>query len=91
MGIIGTVIVFMLILSFIGMIIMGLDKRKARRGDWRIPEKHLWFIAWIGGALGMWLGMYLFRHKTKHLIFKFGFPILTVVQWLFLIYVHNLS
>ncbi|MGP4071329.1 DUF1294 domain-containing protein [Piscibacillus sp. B03] len=68
-----------IILSLIGFVCMGLDKRKARLHQWRIPEKTLWLLAIFGGAPGMWVGMSVFRHKTHHSTFKFGLPILSVL------------
>lgn len=60
--------------------LMGLDKRRARRGAWRISEKALFLPAVLGGALGGLLGMRVFRHKTKHWYFRFGMPALLIVQ-----------
>ena len=60
--------------------LMGLDKRRARRGDWRISEKALFLPAVLGGALGGLLGMRVFHHKTKHWYFRFGMPALLSVQ-----------
>lgn len=56
----------------------GLDKRKAKRGDWRIPERTLLLSAWLLGGAGAWLGMQTFRHKTKHLRFVIGVPLAAV-------------
>ena len=68
---------------------MGIDKGKARRGTWRIPEKTLFVFALLGGAVGGTAGMFLFRHKTKHLSFRLLFPLLAAAQlalcaWLWL-------
>ena len=60
--------------------LMGLDKRRARRGAWRISEKALFLPAVLGGALGGLLGMRVFHHKTKHWYFRFGLPALLIVQ-----------
>lgn len=60
--------------------LMGVDKWKARRDAWRIPESTLWLFALLGGALGGTLGMQVFRHKTRHWYFRFGFPLLTALQ-----------
>lgn len=68
-------------LSCIGFLLMGLDKRKAPRKEWRIPEKVFWAVSLFGGASGCTLGMYMFRHKTKHIQFYLGLPLLTVMQW----------
>ena len=58
----------------------GLDKRCARKGQWRIPELHLLTIAALYGGLGAFLGMYVFRHKTKHRKFVVAVPLLLILQ-----------
>lgn len=60
--------------------LMGWDKRQARKGGWRVPEKTLFLSALLGGSPGAILGMQLFRHKTKHWYFKFGMPAILIVQ-----------
>ena len=60
--------------------LMGIDKLKAKRGLWRIPEKTLFLTAALGGSIGGILGMQLFRHKTRHNSFKFGFPAILIAQ-----------
>ncbi len=65
---------YLLILNLIGFLSMGLDKFKARKRRWRIPEARLFLLAAIGGSLGIWMGMSVFRHKTKHLAFQLGIP-----------------
>lgn len=69
------------VLSCIGFLLMGLDKWKARRSEWRIPEKVFWTVSLFGGVSGCTLGMYIFRHKTKHPQFYLGLPIMTFIQW----------
>jgi len=59
---------------------MGIDKKKARNGEYRISERTLWIVAVIGGGTGAYLGMKQFRHKTKHASFKWGLPVLMVIQ-----------
>lgn len=71
---------YLLAVNLAAFFLMGLDKRRARRGVWRIPEKTLFLPAVLGGALGGVLGMRVFRHKTKHWYFRFGFPLLLIVQ-----------
>ena len=60
--------------------LMGIDKRRAIKGHWRIPEKTLFGLALAGGSIGGILGMEIFRHKTKHASFKLGFPAILVAQ-----------
>lgn len=60
--------------------LMGADKRRARRGKRRISEKTLFLPAVLGGALGGTLGMRMFHHKTRHWYFRWGFPLLLVLQ-----------
>ena len=67
----------------------GIDKSKARRGAWRIPEKTLFLLPLLGGSVGALLGMKVFRHKTKHWYFVWGIPIILLAQtalaaWLWL-------
>ncbi|WP_413363058.1 DUF1294 domain-containing protein [Lysinibacillus sp. 3P01SB] len=68
------------ILSFVLLFLMYTDKQKAIKKEWRIAEKTLFTLAITGGAIGGVLGMYLFRHKTKHNAFAFGFPLLAAIQ-----------
>lgn len=70
----------LLIVNLISFALMGYDKRCARRGKWRVPERRLFLAAACFGALGGLLGMYVFRHKTKHWSFRIIFPLLLVVQ-----------
>lgn len=68
------------IVNIVGFSVMGMDKYKAIHKQWRIPEKMLFFIAIAGGGLGSTLGMQVFRHKTRHWYFKYGFPLIAIVQ-----------
>ena len=75
------IIIYLVIVNIIGVTIMGVDKVKAMRHDKRrIPEKTLFLVALIGGSLGSIIGMYAFRHKTKHWYFTFFMPIIFFVQ-----------
>ena len=71
---------WLLLWSLVLFIAMGRDKKKARRGAFRVPEKTLFLLAFLGGATGGLLGMEVFRHKTKHGTFVWGFRILTFLQ-----------
>lgn len=79
---------WVLLLSLVDFILMGADKRKARRGAWRIPEKTFFLVAVLGGSPGAILGMRFFHHKTRHWYFKWGLPAILIAQlalaiWLF--------
>ncbi|MCI8408390.1 MAG: DUF1294 domain-containing protein [Lachnospiraceae bacterium] len=80
-------IVYLLLANLVGFVLMGVDKHKAKKKQWRIPEKTLFLSAILGGSIGALYGMHLFRHKTKHKSFVFGMPAILVVQMLLLIIV----
>lgn len=71
---------YLIAVNVLAFALMGLDKSKARRGAWRIPEKVLFLAALLGGSLGALLGMFAFRHKTKHLRFVLGLPVILLLQ-----------
>lgn len=71
---------FLVIINLLGYISMWSDKRRAIKGKYRISEKALFTIAILGGSLGSILGMNQFRHKTKHWYFKYGMPLIFVIQ-----------
>lgn len=74
------IIIYWVIMNVIGFVVMGVDKRRAVRGDRRISEASLFGVALLGGALGCTLGMQCFRHKTKHWYFRLGMPAIFVVH-----------
>lgn len=74
------IIILLQVLTLVGLGAMWWDKRCARAGAWRTPEKTLFLIACVGGSLGVWAGMYLFRHKTKHMQFVAGIPVIIAAQ-----------
>ena len=74
------VLLYLIIVNAAAFLLMLADKQKAKRGAWRIPEKTLIGAAAIGGSIGALCGMYLFRHKTKHLKFTLGIPLILAVQ-----------
>ena len=80
------IIVYLLIINLIGILIMLIDKRKAQKGSWRIPEKTLLIVAMLGGSIGTMIGMYWFRHKTKKLRFTIGFPVILLTEIALVIY-----
>lgn len=67
-------------MNIIGIAVMGIDKAKAKRHAWRIPEKVLFLVSLLGGSIGTWAGMYIFRHKTKHWYFVVGMPAILILQ-----------
>ena len=71
---------YLAIMNSIGFTVMGIDKKRAIRGAWRISEASLFLAAFLGGALGCTLGMRRFRHKTKHWYFKYGMPAIFAAQ-----------
>ena len=76
---------YLVLVNAAALALMLADKKKARRGAWRIPEATLLGIAVFGGSIGAIIGMYLFRHKTRHLKFSLGLPLILAVQIVFLL------
>ena len=72
--------VYLLIVNLISLAAMGIDKRKALQKKWRIRERTLFLLALIGGSPGVLAGMYIFRHKTRHLVFVIGIPVILCIQ-----------
>ena len=72
-------IIYLLLINAAGFGVMLYDKYLAKNNLWRIPEKTLLGIAAFGGSIGCWLGMYTVRHKTKHLKFTIGIPVILAV------------
>ena len=70
----------LLALNLITFIAYGIDKRKAKKSRWRISESSLLLLALIGGSVGAWLGLKVWRHKTQHKKFYIGIPVIMVVQ-----------
>ncbi|MCQ2538154.1 MAG: DUF1294 domain-containing protein [Lachnospiraceae bacterium] len=77
--IIMLLIAYIVIMSIVGFFSMFADKRKAEKHAWRTPEATLFLIAYLGGGIGSTLGMWTFRHKTKHWYFVIGFPIAAII------------
>lgn len=73
-------LIYLLIINIIAFFMMAIDKWKAKKDKWRIPEKALFLSALLGGSIGAILGMYVFRHKTKHLHFTIGMPVILALQ-----------
>jgi uncharacterized membrane protein YsdA (DUF1294 family) len=79
-------IVAYLFMNIVGLYIMGEDKSRAKKHQYRISENTLWLVALFGGGVGTTIGMQVFRHKTKHLTFKIGFPFLALAEFILFIY-----
>ena len=77
---IQNIIIYFIIINLIGFFIMWLDKRKAIKGSWRIPEKTLFLITALGGGIGTIAGMYVFRHKTQKLNFVIRLSIYNYIR-----------
>lgn len=78
--------VYLLSINIIGLLIMYIDKRRAKYGRWRIPEKTLFIVTLLGGSIGTILGMYLFRHKTRKLKFTLLFPAILISEIIIIAY-----
>ena len=77
----GTVLlVWLAAVNLVTFAVYGIDKAKARRGAWRVPEKTLFLLPLLGGSLGALLGMRVFHHKTKHWYFVWGIPLILLAQ-----------
>ena len=79
------ILVYLLSINLISFILMGVDKSKARKRSWRIPESTLFVLALIGGSIGSIAGMHLFHHKTRHRYFLYGMPAILIIQILIVI------
>ena len=84
------VILYLILINLIAFSLMGVDKSRARRHKWRIPEKTLFLSALLGGSIGAIAGMQVFRHKTKHWYFVVGMPLILVCQAALAIYLVHL-
>lgn len=73
-------LLWVLALSLADFALMGVDKRRAKRGAWRVKERTFFLLALLGGSPGALLGMWTFRHKTRHWYFKFGLPAILSAQ-----------
>ncbi|WP_417899369.1 DUF1294 domain-containing protein [Bacillus haimaensis] len=69
-----------ILINILAFLLMKVDKKRAVNHEWRIAESKLWTVSFIGGALGAWMGMRTYRHKTKHFPFKYGLPFITILQ-----------
>ena len=83
------ILIVLSVLNLVTFILYGIDKRRARKGRWRISEATLLWMAALGGSLGAWCGMRVWHHKTLHRKFRYGVPALLFLQILLTIYIHT--
>lgn len=79
---------YLLVINLMGFLLMGTDKQRAKKQQYRISEKTLFLVALLGGSLGTTAGMHLFRHKTKHWYFRIGMPTIFLLHLLFGIFLY---
>ena len=79
------VLLYLILINAFGFLLMLIDKQKAKKKKWRIPEARLMLTAALGGSVGVLLGMYTFRHKTKHMTFTLGVPAILIGQVLLIL------
>ncbi|KGX93404.1 membrane protein [Pontibacillus halophilus JSM 076056 = DSM 19796] len=85
------ILIYIVMINLIGVVLMRVDKQRAKRNQWRIQEKTLFGVAVMGGSVGIWTGMRLYRHKTKHSSFVIGIPLIAILQIAFVLYIQNMS
>ena len=83
---IQNIIIYFIIINLLGFFAMGIDKWKAKKGNWRIPENTLFMFTILGGGIGTIAGIYVFRHKTKKLEFTLGMPAILILEIILVVY-----
>ena len=81
---------YLFAINIVSFFLYGIDKYKAKKGQWRIPEATLLTMAAIGGSIGAWAGMRLWHHKTMHKKFKYGIPLIIIMQIALVAYLHTI-
>ena len=84
------ILVYLIIINAAAFLLMLIDKQKAKRSAWRIPEATLMGVAALGGSIGAIAGMYVFRHKTRHVKFFLGLPAILIVQIALVIWIGSM-
>lgn len=84
------IICYLLAINIATFLLYGIDKYKAKKGKWRISEATLLTMATIGGSIGAWAGMRLWHHKTMHKKFKYGIPVIIIMQIALVAYLHTI-
>lgn len=72
--------IYLVVINIIGFMMMRVDKYKAKHRKWRISENVLMFVALVGGSMGIYTGMYVFRHKTRKMKFYIGIPLISIIE-----------
>ena len=85
---INNIIIYFALINVLGFFAMGIDKWKAKKGRWRIPENTLFMFTILGGGIGTISGMYLFRHKTKKKYFTLGMPSILILEIILIVYLY---
>ncbi|MBO4802105.1 MAG: DUF1294 domain-containing protein [Bacteroidaceae bacterium] len=81
------ILIYLAVINVATFITFGIDKLKAKHAKWRIREAALLTLAVLGGSIGAWLGMKLWRHKTMHKKFKYGIPAIIIIQLAIIVYI----
>ena len=79
---------YLLAINVVTFIVYGIDKYKAKKAKWRIPEATLLLLAVLGGSIGAWMGIKVWHHKTMHKKFKYGIPAILLIQIALMAYLH---
>ena len=82
-------LVWLAVINLLTFIVYGADKRRARQGKWRVPEKTLFLLPLLGGSIGALLGMRVFHHKTKHWYFVWGIPAILLAQIALAVWIYT--
>lgn len=82
-------LIYLLVINIITFFLYGIDKWKAKHAKWRIPESTLLGMAAFGGSIGAWLGMNTWHHKTLHKKFKYGIPVIILIQIALLLWIFT--
>ena len=83
------ILIYILIINVVTFFVYGIDKYKAKHAKWRIPEATLLLLAAIGGSIGAWCGMKVWHHKTMHKKFKYGVPVIFILQVVLAVWIIN--
>lgn len=82
-------LIYLAVINLLTFIVYGADKRRARKGKWRVPEKTLFLLPLLGGSIGALLGMRVFHHKTKHWYFVWGIPAILLAQIALAVWIYT--